>query len=314
MLGPTADIFARGVLLSDSKNPKFGMFKSDGGSSGRGTVGGGAGGCILARRRGLRLPKANSQHNEPKTRRDKPRTADTPASQPPNKIVLLQDEYITTDLIALLGDAAPARLDLRLSFLALGGCDGEGDDTLWFTVEPTSQGDLDPAVIIPHLEAGSGAKHAAQKGASRPFELIPPVGTNYKTWGRWTLQFCMQHPRHRCLPLSHRRHLQLHAQDLDVWVWVYDSHNTSICPEEPAVPTPPPASSWPPHYRPPQGQLSVPAAEDNETSLVEGEYTEQIENADEGWWHGLGLGGKSGPAIPAAALRPLTPPPAEDRG
>ncbi|KAM6489626.1 hypothetical protein JOM56_014948 [Amanita muscaria] len=236
-----------------------------------------------------------------------------------------------------------------------------------------------------HLETGSGAKHAAQKGASRPFELIPPVGTNYKTWGRWTLQFCMQHPRHRCLPLSHRRHLQLHAQDLDVWVWVCDSHNTSICPEEPAVPTPPPASpgaSWPPHYRLPQGQLSVPqnpasrapappvcqpravntapadngevqpvgsrqeepeypvprpqtpvtqctkpepepelepepehqpaqhvhggqglvvvvlykyeAAEDNEMSLVEGEYTEQIEKADEGWWHGLGPGGKCG--------------------
>jgi hypothetical protein len=29
-------------------------------------------------------------------------------------------------------------------------------------------------------------------------------------------------------------------------------------------------------------------------NLVEGEYIEQIEEADEGWWTGVGAGGKSG--------------------
>ncbi|KAJ6624893.1 SH3 domain-containing protein [Mycena sp. CBHHK59/15] len=36
------------------------------------------------------------------------------------------------------------------------------------------------------------------------------------------------------------------------------------------------------------------AAEDNEMNLVEGELIEQVEEIDEGWWSGIGPGGKSG--------------------
>lgn len=36
------------------------------------------------------------------------------------------------------------------------------------------------------------------------------------------------------------------------------------------------------------------AQEDNEMHLVEGELIEQIEQIDEGWWSGVGAGGKTG--------------------
>ena len=36
------------------------------------------------------------------------------------------------------------------------------------------------------------------------------------------------------------------------------------------------------------------ATEDNEMNLVEGEYIEQIEEIDDGWWSGVGPGGKTG--------------------
>jgi hypothetical protein len=36
------------------------------------------------------------------------------------------------------------------------------------------------------------------------------------------------------------------------------------------------------------------ATEDNEMHLIEGEYIEQIEEVDEGWWSGVGPGGKAG--------------------
>jgi hypothetical protein len=36
------------------------------------------------------------------------------------------------------------------------------------------------------------------------------------------------------------------------------------------------------------------AAEDNEMNLAEGELIEQVEEIDEGWWSGIGPGGKSG--------------------
>jgi hypothetical protein len=39
---------------------------------------------------------------------------------------------------------------------------------------------------------------------------------------------------------------------------------------------------------------SQQAAEDNEMSLVEGELIEQIEELGEGWWSGVGAGGKAG--------------------
>jgi len=40
--------------------------------------------------------------------------------------------------------------------------------------------------------------------------------------------------------------------------------------------------------------FSRKATEDNEINLVEGEYIEQIEEVGEGWWTGIGSGGKSG--------------------
>jgi len=45
------------------------------------------------------------------------------------------------------------------------------------------------------------------------------------------------------------------------------------------------------------------ATEDNEMTLVEGEYIEQIEEIDEGWWSGVGPGGKSG-LFPCEAQTP----------
>jgi len=52
------------------------------------------------------------------------------------------------------------------------------------------------------------------------------------------------------------------------------------------------------------------ATEDNEINLVEGEYIEQIEEVDEGWWTGIGPGGKSG-LFPCTSLLDLSvlPPP-----
>lgn len=40
--------------------------------------------------------------------------------------------------------------------------------------------------------------------------------------------------------------------------------------------------------------LLLQATEDNEMALVEGEYIEQVEEVDDGWWTGVGPGGKTG--------------------
>ena len=42
------------------------------------------------------------------------------------------------------------------------------------------------------------------------------------------------------------------------------------------------------HPTPPQ------ATEDNEMTLIEGEQITQIDEIDDGWWSGVGPGGKSG--------------------
>jgi hypothetical protein len=49
-----------------------------------------------------------------------------------------------------------------------------------------------------------------------------------------------------------------------------------------------------PHYGSSVSHYSFQATEDNEMTLVEGEYIEQIEEIDEGWWSGVGPGGKIG--------------------
>ncbi|KAK0202310.1 SH3 domain-containing protein [Desarmillaria ectypa] len=63
------------------------------------------------------------------------------------------------------------------------------------------------------------------------------------------------------------------------------------------------------------------ATEDNEMTLLEGELIEQIEELDEGWWSGVGPGGKTGmfpanyvqiveqEAAPTTAPSPPPPPP-----
>lgn len=62
MFGKMTDFRVNGALfnaditvLGVGKKPHSGVSARDAGSSGRGAVGGGAGGIILARRRGLRL-------------------------------------------------------------------------------------------------------------------------------------------------------------------------------------------------------------------------------------------------------------------
>lgn len=39
---------------------------------------------------------------------------------------------------------------------------------------------------------------------------------------------------------------------------------------------------------------SPQATEDNEMTLIEGEHIAQIDEIDDGWWSGVGPGGKSG--------------------
>ena len=58
--------------------------------------------------------------------------------------------------------------------------------------------------------------------------------------------------------------------------------------------------------------IGVQAQEDNELSLAEGELIEQIEQLDEGWWQGVGPGGRSGLFPGASRLLWLSPP--TDRG
>ena len=66
--------------------------------------------------------------------------------------------------------------------------------------------------------------------------------------------------------------------------------------DPPAPPPPPPVAEAPASGAGVRAVVlyDYEAEEENEMALTEGETIEQIEQIDEGWWSGVGAGGKTG--------------------